>query len=358
MKQVLVGVGILVTVALLVIGYLAVVGMNDRIEAVSRAAQTDRAGEATVVAASAFKTHFLVIGKGKIADPQKQQERAVIAVQKIAEAVKSSHSEAIVDSLAEHVMTKEQYRRGEANEKVTGAVFRERLKRLAETATPRDSVVIYTHSHGRKRGFEEQQPLGGIVLDLPVRRPEHAGTLLWDEYADLLLKIPAKNVVVLTMSCFSGGLVEHLNSPRVKERWKDRRRKEGRNLIVLTSQNKDLVSPPIVKDGEVINPFTLAVAKAFAWEADGFELRGGKAATTGRRDGKLTVGELIDYILYGTENVSSEAPRRRNIAKPQLTGSFNRGDVLFERIEATISNTPNGNTAQQGASVDADKPRR
>lgn len=321
-------------------------------------AQTAMAEEATFAADSAPKTYFLVIGKGKIVDPQKLQKRAIIAVQKVAAAAKSCHCEAIVDALAEHAMTKEQYRRGEANEEVTGAIVRERLKRLAETATPRDMVVIYTHSHGRKSGFEERQPLGGVVLDLPVRCPEHAGTLLWDEYADLLLKIPAKNIVVLTMSCYSGGLVEHFNSPRVEERWKNRRRKEGRNLIVLTSQNKDLISAPIVKDGEVINPFTLAVAKAFAWEADGFELMGGKAAKTGCKDGKLTVGELIDYILYATENTTSEAPRRKNIAKPQLTGSFNRGDVLVERIEAPISDTRNGNTAQQDASADADEPRR
>lgn len=133
------------------------------------------------------------------------------------------------------------------------------------------------------------------------------------------------------MSCFSGGLVEHLNSPGIKELWKDRRREEGRNFIVLTSQNEHLISTPVVKDGEIINPFTRAVAKAFAWEGDGFDLRGDKAAMTAREDGKLTAGELIDYILYATETLCSEVQQRRNNAKPQLTGSFNRSDVLFQQ---------------------------
>ncbi len=306
--------------------------------------QTDKTGELITAKTPVARTYFLVIGKGKIADPPQQQERAIIAVQRVAAAAKSSQPEAVVDSLAEQVITKEQFRQGEANETVTGAIFRERLQRLAETATPQDSVIIYTHSHGRKRNFEEQQPLGGIVLGLPVLQSEHAGTFLWDEYTELLLKIPAKNVVVLTMSCFSGGLSEYLNSPQVKACWQDRSQREGRNFIVLTSQNKDLVSPPIIKNGEAINPFTLAVTQAFTGEADGFELRDGKAASTGYRDGKLSLGELIDYILYATENVSSEEPRRRNIAKPQLTGSFNRSEILFERLETTLLNSSNENT--------------
>jgi len=289
---------------------------------------------------SAPKMRFLIVGKGKIADPQEQQQRAIVAVRKVAEAAKAAQQEAIVDVLAEGVMTVEQYRRGEAKEIVTGAIFRERLRQLAKLATPDDTVVIYTHSHGRRNGFEKSQPLGGIVMDLPVLKPEHGGTLLWDEYAELFLQIPARNVVVLTMSCFSGGLVEYLNSQSVAERWKDRRQKEGRNLIILTSQNKELPSAPIVKDNEIINPFTYAVVMAFGGEADGFALAAGKPAPDRRKDGRLTVGEMIDFILYTTEHTISESIQRRNTAKPQLTGSFDRSDVLFEQVGVLSPKTP------------------
>ena len=230
------------------------------------------------------KTHFLVVGKAKIADPSRMQKKAAFSVRKVADAVGKPRPGIVVDALAVSVMTKEQYWRGEAREKVTGAIFKERLKRLATATTPQDTVVIYTHSHGRKNGFEDSQPLGGIVMDLPVRRPKHRGTLLWDEYAELLLKIPAKNVVVLTMSCFSGGLVEYFNSPKVRDRWKVRRQKQGRSLILLTSQNKDLMSPPIVKGSEVINPFTYAVAKMLSGEADGFNLVRGKPTRPRHKD--------------------------------------------------------------------------
>ncbi len=295
---------------------------------------------------SAPMTYFLIVGKGKVVDPTKQQERGRVAVSMVADAVRDSRPEIVVDAIAERVMTKEQYRREGAREKVTGAIFKERLEQLAATATPQDTVVIYTHSHGHKNGFEKSQPLGGIVMDLPVRQPKHRGTLLWDEYVDLLLKIPAKNVVVLTMSCFSGGLVEYLNSPQVKEQWKDRRGEEGRSLIVLTSQNKDLLSVPIVKNGQLINPFTYAVAKALSGEADGFRLPGGDPKQPGKKDGKLTVGEMIDFMLHTTENVVSEVPRRRNNAKPQLTGSFDRGDVLSFGLKALADDPDTKKTDQ------------
>ncbi|MHC5038141.1 MAG: EF-hand domain-containing protein [Planctomycetota bacterium] len=279
--------------------------------------------------ASDPKTRLLLVSKALCLDPQDLQERGVVAAKKITDAMRKFRPESIVDALAEAVMTKQQFLRGGVKEKVTGDTFRERLRQLAKTVSPQDTVIVYTHTHGRKAGFEELQPLGGMVLDHPIRRPEHQGTILWNEYVELLLKIPAKNVLVLTMSCFSGGLVEHLDSPQVRDRWKDRKPKQGRNLIFLTSQNKDRMSPPIVKDGEVINPFTFAVAKALAGEADGFKGKNGESAESRRKDGKLTVGEIIDYILHTTENTISEHAQRWNIAKPQVTGSFDREDVLI-----------------------------
>ncbi|MFM7150183.1 MAG: hypothetical protein ACKO23_10105 [Gemmataceae bacterium] len=291
---------------------------------------SDQDKQAPPSVGTAPTTRFLIVCKSKVADPQEQQQRGIDAVRKIAKAAGETRRGAIVDSLAENVTTIQQYRRGQVQEKVTGAIFRDRLRRLTETASAQDTVVLYTHSHGRQNGFEESQPLGGIVLDLPVRKPEHGGALLWDEYADLLLKIPAKNVVVLTMSCFAGGLVEHLDSRSVRDRWKNRRQKEGRNFIVLTSQNGSLPSGPIVKNGELINPFTYAVAQALGGEADGFVLAGGKPVSGKPKDGKLSVGEIIDFILYTTENTESERAKIRNTARPQVTGSFNRSDVLFE----------------------------
>ena len=277
-------------------------------------------------------TRFLIVGKGKVADPVELQKREVEAAERIAKAASRIQPGVVIDSVAENVMTMQQYRRGEVKELVTGDVFRERLQRLIETAKPQDTVVIYTHSHGCRNGFEQSQPLGGIVIDLPIKRLPHGGTMLWDEYADLLLRIPAKNVIVLTMSCFSGGFVEYLNSKEVQDRWKDRRVKEGRNFIVLTSQNDSLTSDPVMKGKEIVNPFTYAVAKAFDGDADGFVLEDGKPTVALRKDSRLSVGELIDFVLYTTKYTSSDGIRLKNTANPKTTGSLDRDDSLFEIV--------------------------
>lgn len=304
------------------------------------------------------KVRLLALNKATAVNPSKQQERSRAAVSKVVITAKAFLPGIVVDKMVENVLSKEDVRRG-VQEKVTGDIFRDRLKRLTRDCSPQDTVIIYTHSHGRKAGFEGSQPLGGIVLDLPVRRPDHRGTFLWDEYVELLLKIPAKNVVVLTMSCFSGGLVEYMNTPKVRTLWNDRK-KQGRNLIVMTSQNKDSLSSPIVKDGEIINPFTYAVVKAFAGEADGFRLEHDEFTKPAPKDGNLTVGEMIDYILYTTENTLSESamPLRKNIAKPQLTGSFNRKDVLFVRGKVARNSHEDNNPAQSDTTAEADKPCR
>lgn len=265
------------------------------------------------------RTYFLIVGKSRVADPIELQERSAAAVQKVAKAAGKCCPGATVDALAERVMTPDQYRRGQVPETVTGAIFRERLRKLAEIAAPQDTVVVYTHSHGLRNGFEKSQPLGGIVFDLPIQRPEHGGAILWDEYADLILNIPARNVVVLTMSCYSGGLVEYLDSPTVRGRWEDRSHKEGRNLVVLTSQSEDLTSEPILKQGEAINPFTHAVVGALEGTVHGPTII----------TGQPTIGAWIDSIRDATRNTPSESVQRPNTARPALTGSYDREDFLF-----------------------------
>ena len=293
----------------------------------NRTDRTSNAEQDSPAVASAAKTFILAVGKGRAADPEQQQQRAIDAVRRVTEAAQQCQRELVVETLAENVMTKKQFMRREVEVQVTGAIFREQLRRLAKTATSRDTVIIYTHTHGTKANDERQTP-AGLVLDPGPKRPGEHAVFSWEQYADLLLEIPAKNVVVLTMSCYSGGLIERLNSPEVRRRWENRKR-EGRNLVVLTSQNKELMSPPIVKQRELINPFTYAVSAAFAGQADGFTLVDGKADNAGPKDGRLTVGELIDYVLHTTEQTKSDAPQRPNIAQPQLTGSFDRDAVLL-----------------------------
>ena len=113
----------------------------------------------------------------------------------------------------------------------------------------------------------------------------------------------------------------------MKPRWAGRR-EQGRSLVVLTSQDKDTMSPPIVVDRELINPFTYAVTKALAGAADGFRIAADETPPARAADGQLTLGELIDYTLYTTQHTPSESLQRPNNARPQVTGSYHRDHVL------------------------------
>lgn len=279
---------------------------------------------------------LLAVAKAKVLDPVDMQQRAPDAIRRVETAVKAIDPKAVIKTLVEPVRTINQYRAGQGREVVTGEAFRNELKTLIDTATANDTVVIYTHSHGFRNGFEDVQPYGGLLLDLPVRRPPHAGVFLWDEYADLILKIPAKNVVVLTMSCFSGALINHLNSPALAKKWKDRDA-AGRNFVVMTSQNDVLKSEPIRIGNQMLNPFTYAVERALGGFADGFVTSEGKPADASK-DGKLQLGEVIDYVLHATEHTPSDSILPLNTSKPQVTGSYKRDTVLGK----ASTNVPGG----------------
>ncbi len=70
------------------------------------------------------------------------------------------------------------------------SIVKERFAHYARTLGINDTFVMYSHSHGNRRGtfFAE-----------------------WDEYASAILALPARNVVIFSMSCHSGNLTDTLN---------------------------------------------------------------------------------------------------------------------------------------------------
>ena len=254
---------------------------------------------------SGARTYLLIASRPVNSPPTRQEKIGMATLRLLVEAAEASRGEFIVDM---------------GNQKVAGGKslpFKERLAQITRIAGPQDTVVIYTHSHGLRSQSPGEEYIGGLALDQPSPSSPR-GVLPWNEYADLILSIPAKNVVVLTMSCFSGELINSLNEPARKAQWENRRRKENRNLVILTSQNDSLRCGPIVKQSEIINPFALAF----------YEMLGGAADEHGDSDGKLSVGEMIDYILHATANIDSDFAQFKNNSKPQKAGSFDRNDIL------------------------------
>ena len=53
------------------------------------------------------------------------------------------------------------------------------------------------------------------------------------------------------------------------------------------------------------------------------------------KDGKLQLGEVIDYVLHATEQTPSDSILPLNTSKPQVTGSYKR-DVVIGKAPATV----------------------
>jgi hypothetical protein len=196
----------------------------------------------------------------------------------------------------------------------------ERLQTWSSTLDDDDTIVIYSHTHGLKTDVNRA---GGLLLGRS--QPGNPLVLNWPDYAEQLLNLPAKTVVVLTMACHSGALVDYLNTDeKAKSLWQTRK-ESGRNFLVITSQDAESLSNPRQIDGEVINPFTYAVRKALEGKADGYRQGG----TYGQADGRITLGELADFIPDETRK-HTRTGDESNDPKPRITGSFDPETVIAE----------------------------
>ncbi len=175
-------------------------------------------------------------------------------------------------------------------EGLSGAVVRERLAEYQRTLTSEDTFVLYSHSHGG--------PLGTFFFG-------------WVKFADRILALPARNVIVLTMSCQSGTLTDKLLAHKAE--WEGRGA-AGRSLVVLTPVDANQNAGPSPEPG-IGNPFTHAVITALQGDADG---------CTGReRNGRIELQELVDHVLAVTRAKSRDQSHR-----PQFAGEFPAGAAL------------------------------
>jgi hypothetical protein len=278
------------------------------------------------------KIHLIAIGKSRIYDPPAQQQRALAAVRLVTQSAMNFNNKIKVETLTEKITHPDSNALGKHNRQVNTELFKSKLIDLHSTVGSNDTVIIYTHTHGIKTIKNRAvQRAGGMILNPGKNKSERGTVFSWTEFADLVLKIPAKKVIVLTMACYSGGLVKYFDTPEVKKLWQNRLTKEHREFIAISSQNSELMSMPIVKNGRLINPFTLALSDALSGKADGFKIVNKTPITDkSTKDSKISAGELIDFILYFTENTASEAAgRRKNNADPKITGCYDRSSIIL-----------------------------
>lgn len=254
--------------------------------------------------------HFFVFNKALLKNDLELQQRGVVSVKRVGFAA-SMIPQFQVNRLIEPALSFEDYAKKPVKMKVSQKIVFDQLNQYKKQLTSSDTLIIYSHTHGVKNNFKEGEEWGGIILDINGSILPHNGVTIWSDYADAILEIPAKNVIILIMSCYSGGFVDYLRT--IEERWINRA-EEGRNFLVITSQNNSLTSDPVRINGELYNPFTASVEMALQGKADGFN--------TGITDGLVTLDELVGYILITTNQLDKGA-------FPQSIGSYEGGSVLF-----------------------------
>ncbi len=164
--------------------------------------------------------------------------------------------------------------------------IRSQWNRLKSLITADDMFVQYSSGHGGASGL--------------------AVGLRWDEIRDNALAYSAKEIIILTMSCESGKIVDSFN--RKKTQWQDFQA-TGRTLFVMASSRTEESSSA----GPGTDPEEQAGVNGSAGSAFGFSLwkalLGYSDGTVdGIKDGFLSLEEIRDFTTKKTQEVGDHTP--------------------------------------------------
>ncbi|MFM8314801.1 MAG: hypothetical protein ACKOA8_10985 [Deltaproteobacteria bacterium] len=167
--------------------------------------------------------------------------------------------------------------------------------------TEKDMYVQYSSGHGSHTGL--------------------AFGPTYNEIRDNALSYPAKEIIIFTMACYSGNLVNSFNQKKtVWENWQS----QGRTLMVMASSRPDEESStgPITDSEEPNGPngsagsaFGHSLWKALIGYADG--------SVDGIKDHFLSLAEIRDFTIKRTQELGGHTP--------VVTGAYN-GNLLMVKV--------------------------
>ena len=152
----------------------------------------------------------------------------------------------------------------------------------------------------------------------------HSGLMFGPSYhqiRDNALSYPAKEIIIFTMACYSGNLVDSFNQKKsIWQNWLS----EGRTLFVMSSSqaNETSSTGPMTDEDEPNGPkgsagsaFGHALWKALIGYADG--------EVDGIKDHFLSLEEIRDFTIRKTQAVGDHTPA--------VTGAYH-GNLLMVRV--------------------------
>jgi hypothetical protein len=152
----------------------------------------------------------------------------------------------------------------------------------------------------------------------------------YDDIRDNALRYKAREIVVFTMACYSGNLIDSFNSE--KDVWQDWH-KHGRTLFAMASSRPDESSStgpatdpdePGGPDGSAGSAFGHALWKSLIGYAD----------KEGNNDGKTSLQEVIDYTVKNTQEIGGHTPVYTGSYDPNLVISLVPSKEFVEKLEA------------------------
>jgi hypothetical protein len=172
-------------------------------------------------------------------------------------------------------------------DQVDGTAIKNEWSSLTHGMKTDDMYLQYSSGHGYPGGLEAGVDYNDIINGV--------------------LAMPAKEIVIFTMACYSGGLVDAFN--QAQSRWSDFKSK-GRTLFVMASSTADEESStgpgtdpdePNGPDGSAGSAFGHSLWKALIGYAD-------KSENGGNNDGFITLGEITKYVVSDTETEGGHTP--------------------------------------------------
>ncbi len=179
---------------------------------------------------------------------------------------------------------------------VTGSKVKEKWNNLRSKMTSDDMYVQYSSGHGFS---------GGLAINIS-----------YDEMRNFALATPAKEVIVFTMACYSGNLVDSFNEQRSTwQNWQN----EGRTLFVMASSESNDTSStgpgtdsdePAGQTGTAGSAYGHALWKSLLGYADGY--------IDGVKDGYLSLAEIEWYTKAKTKQIGGHKPVSTGVYDPDL----------------------------------------
>ncbi len=216
------------------------------------------------------------------------------------------HNEVKYDVLHTHDIFTKNYGGGYQGDKLigpntSGSQIKGAWDSLKSQMGPQDMYVQYSSGHGMPTGL--------------------AVGVNYNQMRDAALSFNAKEVIILTMACHSGGLVDAFNAKKdVWGNWQA----QGRTLFVLASSLKSETSStgpgtdgdqPGGPNGSAGSAFGHALWKSLIGYADGY--------VDGVKDGFLSLEEIREHTIAKTKKVGGHTP--------VATGSYH-GALVMNRV--------------------------